>query len=86
MNFLSIYVFRIVFQKYDPNFMAASLDEAYLDITTACLERGMTGEEVSCGLKPITLVKDLNSITLCITFFLGFAVTKNFYSPGLSLM
>lgn len=47
MNFLSIYVFCIVFQKYDPNFMAASLDEAYLDITTVCLERHMSSGEVS---------------------------------------
>lgn len=35
-----------VFQKYDSNFLAASLDEAYLDITNICLERGITGEEV----------------------------------------
>lgn len=37
----------IVFQNYDPNFLAASLDEAYLDITTVCEERGITGGEVS---------------------------------------
>ncbi|KAK9056621.1 hypothetical protein SSX86_023983 [Deinandra increscens subsp. villosa] len=30
---------RKVFQEYDPNFMAASLDEAYLDITNVCKER-----------------------------------------------
>ncbi|XP_056163568.1 DNA polymerase kappa isoform X1 [Syzygium oleosum] len=35
---------RKVFQRYDPNFIAASLDEAYLDITEVCKERG-----VSCG-------------------------------------
>ncbi|KAB1208366.1 DNA polymerase kappa [Morella rubra] len=37
---------RKVFQKYDPNFMAASLDEAYLDITDVCKERGLTGGEL----------------------------------------
>jgi DNA polymerase kappa len=36
-----------VFQKYDPNFVAASLDEAYLDITEVCKEKCGTGEEVS---------------------------------------
>ncbi|XP_015901598.3 DNA polymerase kappa isoform X1 [Ziziphus jujuba] len=38
---------RKVFQKYDPNFMAASLDEAYLDATEVCKERGVIGEEVA---------------------------------------
>lgn len=37
----------LVFQNYDSNFMAASLDEAYLDITVVCHERGITGGEVS---------------------------------------
>lgn len=37
----------LVFRNYDPNFMAASLDEAYLDITEVCKERGITGGEVS---------------------------------------
>lgn len=36
----------IVFQKYDSSFLATSLDEAHLDITNVCLERGITGEEV----------------------------------------
>lgn len=36
-----------VFQKYDHNFMAASLDEAYLDITEVCNKRGISSEEVS---------------------------------------
>lgn len=39
--------FMLVFEKYDPNFVAASLDEAYLDVTEVCKERGTTGEEVS---------------------------------------
>lgn len=46
-NFTSIYFFKLVFQKYDPNFVAASLDEAYLDITNVCKERGITSGEVS---------------------------------------
>ncbi|GFP88639.1 DNA polymerase kappa [Phtheirospermum japonicum] len=36
---------RKVFQKYDPNFLAASLDEAYLDITNFCSNEGMTARE-----------------------------------------
>ncbi|XP_009760130.1 DNA polymerase kappa [Nicotiana sylvestris] len=42
---------RKVFQNYDPNFLAASLDEAYLDITTVCEERGITGGEVAEELR-----------------------------------
>ncbi|GMY38694.1 DNA polymerase kappa [Fagus crenata] len=42
---------RKVFQKYDPNFMAASLDEAYLDITDVCKERGMTSGEIAEELR-----------------------------------
>lgn len=42
-----IHLFTLVFQKYDSNFLAASLDEAYLDITNVCQERGITGAEVS---------------------------------------
>ncbi|PON74817.1 DNA repair protein, Rev [Parasponia andersonii] len=38
---------RKVFQKYDPNFMAASLDEAYLNVTDVCKEKGVTGEEIA---------------------------------------
>lgn len=37
----------VVFRNYDPNFMAASLDEAYLDITDVCRARGMVGAQVS---------------------------------------
>lgn len=36
----------LVFQTYDPNFIAASLDEAYLDITEVCKERGVSVGEV----------------------------------------
>lgn len=49
---ISLHVFLIlVFQKYDPNFMAASLDEAYLDITEVCNERDLTSGEVSSMTK-----------------------------------
>jgi hypothetical protein len=40
----------LVFQRYDPNFIATSLDEAYLNITNVCIERGITGEEVIMNL------------------------------------
>ncbi|WCJ17970.1 DNA polymerase kappa [Euphorbia peplus] len=42
---------RKVFEKYDPRFMAASLDEAYLDITDVCNQRGMTGGEIAEELR-----------------------------------
>ncbi|KAL0365306.1 UNVERIFIED_CONTAM: DNA polymerase kappa [Sesamum angustifolium] len=42
---------RQVFQRYDHNFLAASLDEAYLDITNFCNEKGMTGAEVAEELR-----------------------------------
>lgn len=42
---------RKVFQRYDDNFMAASLDEAYLDITEICKERGLSGAEIAEELR-----------------------------------
>ncbi|XP_022896870.1 DNA polymerase kappa isoform X2 [Olea europaea var. sylvestris] len=42
---------RKVFKKYDPNFLAASLDEAYLDITSICNERSMTAGDVAEELR-----------------------------------
>ncbi|KZV50557.1 DNA polymerase kappa [Dorcoceras hygrometricum] len=42
---------RKVFQKYDPNFFAASLDEAYLDITNFCSDMGLTGGQVAEELR-----------------------------------
>ncbi|MED6217750.1 hypothetical protein PIB30_020549 [Stylosanthes scabra] len=42
---------REVFRRYDPNFMAASLDEAYLDITEVCKERKIKSEEVADELR-----------------------------------
>ncbi|KAI3753030.1 hypothetical protein L2E82_25074 [Cichorium intybus] len=42
---------RKVYHEYDPNFTAASLDEAYLDITKVCKEKGITGGEVGEELR-----------------------------------
>ncbi|XP_010525675.1 PREDICTED: DNA polymerase kappa [Tarenaya hassleriana] len=42
---------RKVFRNYDPNFVAASLDEAYLDITEVCRERGLSGGEIAEDLR-----------------------------------
>jgi len=41
---------RKVFQRYDPSFIATSLDEAYLNITSVCIERSITGEEVTMNI------------------------------------
>ncbi|XP_031129214.1 DNA polymerase kappa isoform X3 [Ipomoea triloba] len=46
---------RKIFQKYDPNFLATSLDEAYLDITRICKERGVTGAELKSSEKVFTM-------------------------------
>ncbi|GAB4853426.1 hypothetical protein Ancab_017617 [Ancistrocladus abbreviatus] len=42
---------RKVFQRYDPNFVASSLDEAYLDVTEVCKERGLTSAEIAEELR-----------------------------------
>ncbi|XP_021892304.1 DNA polymerase kappa [Carica papaya] len=42
---------RKVFQKYDINFIATSLDEAYLDITEVCRERGLASGEIAEELR-----------------------------------
>ncbi|KAF9621196.1 hypothetical protein IFM89_016690 [Coptis chinensis] len=42
---------NVVFQKYDPNFIASSLDEAYLDISEVCKARGVSSEEVASELR-----------------------------------
>ncbi|GAB2247102.1 hypothetical protein Droror1_Dr00006984 [Drosera rotundifolia] len=42
---------RKVFHSYDPNYFAASLDEAYLDITDVCAARGATSEEIAEELR-----------------------------------
>ncbi|XP_027193460.1 DNA polymerase kappa isoform X2 [Cicer arietinum] len=42
---------RKVFQRYDPNFIAGSLDEAYLDITEVCRERNVKSEEIAQELR-----------------------------------
>ncbi|KAL5788073.1 hypothetical protein ACOSP7_005022 [Xanthoceras sorbifolium] len=42
---------RKVFRNYDANFMATSLDEAYLDITEICRERGITSAAIAEELR-----------------------------------
>ncbi|KAJ8506726.1 hypothetical protein OPV22_007612 [Ensete ventricosum] len=42
---------RNVFSKYDPDFIATSLDEAYLNITDTCSQRGIGCEEVAVELR-----------------------------------
>ncbi|KAF6139067.1 hypothetical protein GIB67_010793 [Kingdonia uniflora] len=42
---------RKVFRKYDPNFIASSLDEAYLDISEICKERGISSGEIAEELR-----------------------------------
>ncbi|KAG7600021.1 DNA polymerase Y-family little finger domain [Arabidopsis suecica] len=42
---------RKVFRSYDPHFIAGSLDEAYLDITEVCQERGLSGGEIAEELR-----------------------------------
>eukprot|EP00262_Sarcandra_glabra_P012622 TRINITY_DN3289_c0_g1_i1.p1 TRINITY_DN3289_c0_g1~~TRINITY_DN3289_c0_g1_i1.p1 ORF type:complete len:693 (-),score=131.96 TRINITY_DN3289_c0_g1_i1:31-2109(-) len=39
------------FQKYDPHYIATSLDEAYLDITDVCKERGISSGEIAEELR-----------------------------------
>lgn len=52
---------RAIFREYDPDFEAASLDEAYLDITPYCQQHGMTGT----GLVSSTRQKQLFSYSCC---------------------
>ncbi|KAJ3674352.1 hypothetical protein LUZ60_004968 [Juncus effusus] len=42
---------RKVFYRYDPDFISASLDEAYLNVTEICSERGISGENVASELR-----------------------------------
>ncbi|KAK1293673.1 hypothetical protein QJS10_CPB17g02252 [Acorus calamus] len=42
---------RKVFPKYDPHFIATSLDEAYINVTEICNERGISGGEVAEELR-----------------------------------
>uniref|UniRef100_A0A1D1ZAP8 DNA polymerase kappa n=1 Tax=Anthurium amnicola TaxID=1678845 RepID=A0A1D1ZAP8_9ARAE len=42
---------RKVFRRYDPYFIATSLDEAYLNITDVCKERGVSSQEVAEELR-----------------------------------
>ncbi|KAI3698734.1 hypothetical protein L2E82_42517 [Cichorium intybus] len=72
---------RKVYHEYDPNFTAANLDEAYLDITKVCKEKGITGGEVaeelrenvykatcltcSAGIAPNRCYNDIYILTSC---------------------
>lgn len=64
-----------VFRDYDPNFVARSMDEAYLDITEACLERGLTGAQVgglAHLLRPCLLLCSARDCSLfCLSACLG---------------
>ncbi|XP_042412181.1 DNA polymerase kappa-like isoform X3 [Zingiber officinale] len=42
---------RNVFSKYDPDYIATSLDEAYLEITEICKQRSISSEEVAAELR-----------------------------------
>ncbi|CAM6092197.1 unnamed protein product [Calypogeia fissa] len=42
---------RQVFKEYDPDFVARSMDEAYLDISKVCQLRNMSGAEVAQELR-----------------------------------
>ena len=39
---------RAIFARFDPEFEAGSLDEAYLDISEHCRQHELTGEGVCC--------------------------------------
>lgn len=60
----------LVFRRYDPSFIATSLDEAYLNITNICTERGITGEEVILNVSPIVTAYSLLASTLGLCFLL----------------
>ena len=49
---------RTVFAQYDPNFIAGSLDEAYIEVTKYCEEHGTTmervAEEIRAKVKEVT--------------------------------
>ena len=49
---------RAVFQDFDPDFEAGSLDEAYLDITAYCEQHGMTGDTCNPPRSPACLASD----------------------------
>ncbi|KAG7583415.1 Cyclin C-terminal domain [Arabidopsis suecica] len=83
---LLIMRYALVFNwNYDPHFIAGSLDEAYLDITEVCQERGLSGGEVCSDIyKPngqfvlqndrstvMTFVSSLPVRKVCRHFFVG---------------
>ncbi|OQR87191.1 DNA polymerase kappa [Achlya hypogyna] len=66
---------RKIFALYDPQFMAASLDEAYLDITDICVARGAT-DEASMETTAAAITNELRQRI--------FEVTKLTASAGIS--
>eukprot|EP00897_Mesotaenium_endlicherianum_P007474 jgi/Mesen1/6755/ME000344S06036 len=42
---------RQIFKEYDPHFIARSLDEAYINLTHVCRERGISGSEVAAEIR-----------------------------------
>ncbi|KAF6167068.1 hypothetical protein GIB67_041323 [Kingdonia uniflora] len=68
---------RKVFRKYDPNFIASSLDEAYLDISEICKERGISSGEVCSDInKPNGQFILPNDRTAIMTFISSLPVRK----------
>lgn len=57
-------MFHLVFRNYDPHFIAGSLDEAYLDITEVCRERGLSGGEVSVTSSDAFFVMVVSSLRI----------------------
>lgn len=73
----------LVFQKYDPNFLAGSLDEAYLDITNFCNDKQMTGGEVCLDTNRV-IRNILHCRSYCFTFCLLYVESYIFVSSILS--
>jgi len=60
-----------VFKSFDPNFIAGSLDEAYLDVTEYSMATGKNGEEIASRIKEL-----VRSVTKGLTFSCGIASNK----------
>lgn len=56
-----IQLFLLTSQVYDPNYAAASLDEAYLDVTNYCAAEGMSGAQVRLPV-PRIVTLDLSAL------------------------
>ena len=42
---------RTAFRAMDPNFISASCDEAFIDLTSYCVQHGVSGEEAAASLR-----------------------------------